>query len=60
MTDATRLLIVDDSALYRQTISNVLRETDDVDIVGIALIGGGALLASIASINSHPGRMEAA
>ncbi|WP_223163026.1 DMT family transporter [Roseivivax sediminis] len=31
-----------------------------VDIVGIALIGGGALLASIASTNSHPGRMEAA
>ena len=32
----TRLLIVDDSALYRQTIRNVLRDAPDVSIVGVA------------------------
>ena len=35
----TRVLIVDDSALYRQTISNVLRDAADVAVVGIAKDG---------------------
>ncbi|MCP3903187.1 MAG: chemotaxis response regulator protein-glutamate methylesterase [Planctomycetes bacterium] len=43
MTDQTRLLIVDDSALYRQTVSNVLRDANDVEVVGIAKDGVDAL-----------------
>jgi two-component system chemotaxis response regulator CheB len=44
MADApTRLLIVDDSALYRQTIRNVLHDADDVDIVGVAKDGIDAI-----------------
>jgi two-component system chemotaxis response regulator CheB len=43
MSEQTRLLIVDDSALYRQTITNVLRDSDDVDVVGIAKDGVDAL-----------------
>jgi two-component system chemotaxis response regulator CheB len=38
-----RLLIVDDSALYRQMIRNVLREVPDVTIVGVARDGMDAL-----------------
>jgi two-component system chemotaxis response regulator CheB len=43
MSERTRLLIVDDSALYRQTISNVLREAPDVAVVGLAKDGVDAL-----------------
>jgi two-component system chemotaxis response regulator CheB len=43
MSEPTRILIVDDSALYRQTISNVLRDAADVVIVGIAKDGHEAL-----------------
>ena len=39
----TRLLIVDDSALYRQMIRNVLRDFPDVSIVGVARDGMDAL-----------------
>jgi two-component system chemotaxis response regulator CheB len=39
----TRILIVDDSALYRQSIQNVLREVADVSIVGTAKNGVEAL-----------------
>jgi two-component system chemotaxis response regulator CheB len=39
----TRLLIVDDSALYRQAIRNVLRDVDDVEIVGVAKDGADAM-----------------
>lgn len=42
MTD-TRLLIVDDSALYRQTISNVVRQFSGVSVVGVAKNGHDAL-----------------
>ena len=41
--EPTRLLVVDDSALYRQTISNVLRDAPDVSIVGVARDGKDAL-----------------
>ncbi|MHC5113966.1 MAG: protein-glutamate methylesterase/protein-glutamine glutaminase [Planctomycetota bacterium] len=43
MTSPTRLLIVDDSALYRQTISIVLRDAEDVCVVGVAKDGIDAL-----------------
>ncbi|MHC4991122.1 MAG: protein-glutamate methylesterase/protein-glutamine glutaminase [Planctomycetota bacterium] len=43
MSDPTRVLIVDDSALYRQTINNVLRDSEDVAIVGVAKDGVDAL-----------------
>jgi two-component system chemotaxis response regulator CheB len=43
MTEPTRLLIVDDSALYRQLINNVLRDSEDVAVVGIAKDGFDAL-----------------
>ncbi|MHC5026198.1 MAG: protein-glutamate methylesterase/protein-glutamine glutaminase [Planctomycetota bacterium] len=43
MSENTRLLIVDDSALYRQTITNVLRNTPNVTIVGIARNGREAI-----------------
>ena len=39
----TRLLIVDDSALYRQTLNNTLRDLAQVDVVGIAKDGRDAL-----------------
>jgi two-component system chemotaxis response regulator CheB len=39
----TTILIVDDSALYRQSIQNVLREVADVSIVGTARDGVQAL-----------------
>jgi two-component system chemotaxis response regulator CheB len=39
----TRVLIVDDSALYRQSIHNVLRDVADVSIVGSARHGVEAL-----------------
>jgi len=39
----TSLLIVDDSALYRQMINNVLRDARDVSIVGVARDGMDAL-----------------
>lgn len=41
--EPTRLLVVDDSALYRQTIVNVLRDSADVSIVGVARDGKDAL-----------------
>jgi two-component system chemotaxis response regulator CheB len=39
----TKILVVDDSALYRQSISNVLREVAPADIVGVAKNGVEAL-----------------
>ena len=39
----TRILIVDDSALYRQSIHNVLRDVDEAVIVGVAGNGVEAL-----------------
>jgi two-component system chemotaxis response regulator CheB len=39
----TRLLVVDDSALYRQAVCNVLRDAPEVTIVGIARDGLDAL-----------------
>jgi two-component system chemotaxis response regulator CheB len=39
----TRILVVDDSALYRQSIHNVLREVADASIVGTAENGVEAL-----------------
>ena len=40
MTDKpTKILIVDDSALYRQSIQNVLRQSCDVAVVGTAKNG---------------------
>jgi two-component system chemotaxis response regulator CheB len=41
--DPTRILVVDDSALYRQSIHNVLREVPVASIVGIAKNGVEAL-----------------
>ncbi len=35
----TQLLVVDDSALYRQAVCNALRDAPEVSIVGVA--GGG-------------------
>ena len=49
-TDATRILVVDDSALYRQSIQNVLREIDAVEVVGWAKDGVEAL-AKIEQLN---------
>ena len=37
--ELTRLLVVDDSALYRQAVCNALRDAPEVSIVGVA--GGG-------------------
>ena len=42
-TGPTRILVVDDSALYRQLIHNVLRDNEDVSIVGLAKDGAEAL-----------------
>lgn len=42
-TGPTKILVVDDSALYRQLIHNVLRENGDVAIVGVAKNGADAL-----------------
>jgi two-component system chemotaxis response regulator CheB len=39
----TTILIVDDSALYRQSIQNVLRDIADVSVVGVAKNGVEAL-----------------
>ena len=39
----TKILVVDDSALYRQSIQNVLREVADASIVGLAKDGVEAL-----------------
>ena len=39
----TKILVVDDSALYRQSIHNVLRDVSDVTIVGTAKDGVEAL-----------------
>jgi two-component system chemotaxis response regulator CheB len=41
--DPTTILVVDDSALYRQSIQNVLREFADATIVGVASNGVEAL-----------------
>jgi len=38
-----RVLVVDDSALYRQLVKNVLREIPDVEVVGLAGTGTEAL-----------------
>ena len=38
-----RVMVVDDSALYRQLVRNVLREVPDVDVVGVARSGAEAL-----------------
>lgn len=38
-----RILIVDDSALYRQLVKNVLRTIPDVEVVGAACTGSEAL-----------------
>lgn len=38
-----RILVVDDSALYRQMVRNVLREVPDVEVVGVASSGAEAL-----------------
>lgn len=38
-----RILVVDDSALYRQLVRNVLREVPDVEVVGVASSGSEAL-----------------
>ena len=38
-----RVLVVDDSALYRQLVRNVLREVPGVDVVGMAASGDEAL-----------------
>ena len=39
----TKILVVDDSALYRQSIYNVLRDMADVSVVGTAKNGVEAL-----------------
>ena len=39
----TKILVVDDSALYRQSIHNVLREVADAQVVGSAKDGKDAL-----------------
>ncbi len=41
--DALRIMIVDDSALYRQLLQNVLRDVPGVDVVGVAKSGQEAL-----------------
>lgn len=38
-----RVLVVDDSALYRQLVKNVLRNVPDVQVVGLACTGSEAL-----------------
>ena len=43
MADALRILVVDDSALYRQLVKNVLRDCPDVEVVGVAKGGEEAL-----------------
>ncbi len=43
MAEDTRLLIVDDSALYRQAINNALRDEAGVSVVGLAKDGVEAL-----------------
>jgi two-component system chemotaxis response regulator CheB len=40
---ALRILVVDDSALYRQLVKNVLRECSGVEVVGVAKEGEEAL-----------------
>jgi two-component system chemotaxis response regulator CheB len=42
-SNPTRILVVDDSALYRQSIQNVLRDCADVSVVGTAKNGVDAL-----------------
>jgi two-component system chemotaxis response regulator CheB len=43
MDDTLRILVVDDSALYRQLVRNVLREVPQVEVVGAAKCGTEAL-----------------
>jgi len=38
-----RVMVVDDSALYRQLVKNVLRNVPDVEVVGLACSGAEAL-----------------
>lgn len=47
-----RVLVVDDSALYRQLVKNVLREIPDVEVVGLARTGAEAL-QQLAELNPH-------
>ena len=51
MEEAIRILVVDDSALYRQLVRNVLREVPGVEVVGAAK--GGRRRSSWSS-NSTP------
>ena len=41
--DRLRILVVDDSALYRQLVRNVLRDVPEVEVVGMAGSGQEAL-----------------
>ncbi len=43
MKKIVRVLVVDDSVVHRQTISELLRELDDVEVVGRAIDGQEAL-----------------
>src|SRR5271166_1591471 len=43
LADALRILVVDDSALYRQLVKNVLRDCPGVEVVGVAKGGEEAL-----------------
>lgn len=47
-----RVLIVDDSALYRQLVKNVLRDIPGVEVVGLAKTGAEAL-QKLAECNPH-------
>jgi two-component system chemotaxis response regulator CheB len=42
-TPPTKILVVDDSALYRQSIHNVLREIANIEVIGIAKNGVEAI-----------------
>jgi two-component system, chemotaxis family, protein-glutamate methylesterase/glutaminase len=43
VADPLRVLVVDDSALYRQLVKNVLRDCANVEVVGVAKSGEEAL-----------------
>ncbi len=43
MAEVVRVMIVDDSALYRQLVRNLLREIPDIEVVGSASSGSEAL-----------------
>ena len=50
MADALRILVVDDSALYRQLVKNVLRDCPGVEVVGVAK-GGDEALQLVGTLN---------